>query len=270
MSYILDALRRADAERERGEVPSLHTQQYGALPGDEDEEPTRRPSLLISIIVALVLALGSALAWNFWGGSNDASRRAPAQGTVSTAAPPAGVNTAAVPPPTSTLPVDAAPLASPAPALTPPTSATPTVAAPSSLATAAPPPAGRRRLDAAAALLNNTTVNPGVGPAAERRRPTRATAAASAAPNTLNTPNTSGAIVSGGGNGKLPEAMRRELPTLAFGGASYSSDPSSRMVIFNGRVFHEGDTIAPELVLQQIKLKAAVLTYKGLRYEIDY
>ena len=39
MSYILDALRRADAERERGAVPSLHAKQYASLPSDE--EPRR-------------------------------------------------------------------------------------------------------------------------------------------------------------------------------------------------------------------------------------
>jgi len=36
MSYILDALRRADAERERGAVPSLHAKQYASLPSDEE------------------------------------------------------------------------------------------------------------------------------------------------------------------------------------------------------------------------------------------
>ena len=41
MSYILDALRRADAERERGTVPSLHTQQFGVLPGDDEAPPGR-------------------------------------------------------------------------------------------------------------------------------------------------------------------------------------------------------------------------------------
>ena len=67
MSYILDALRRADAERERGTVPSLHTQQFGALPSDDEAPP--RPRLLIGTIVVLVLALGGVLAWNFFGGS---------------------------------------------------------------------------------------------------------------------------------------------------------------------------------------------------------
>jgi general secretion pathway protein B len=64
--------------------------------------------------------------------------------------------------------------------------------------------------------------------------------------------------------------LRHELPTLAFGGASFSKDPASRMVIFNGRVFHEGDTLAPQLVLEQIKLKSAMLSYKGYRYELPF
>ena len=67
MSYILDALRRADAERERGTVPSLHTQQLGVLPGDDEAPP--RPRLLIGAVVVLVLALGGVLAWMVFGGS---------------------------------------------------------------------------------------------------------------------------------------------------------------------------------------------------------
>ena len=99
---------------------------------------------------------------------------------------------------------------------------------------------------------------------AERRGGARnnTTAAPAAAPPT-SAPNV-------GTGGKLPDELRRELPTLAFGGASYSKDPSSRMVIFNGRVFHEGDTIAPQLVLDQIRPKAAVFSYKGYHYEVDF
>jgi general secretion pathway protein B len=69
---------------------------------------------------------------------------------------------------------------------------------------------------------------------------------------------------------ELPEAIRRELPKIAFGGASYSGDKASRMVILNGQVFHEGDTVAAGLVLKQVKQKAAVLAYKGYRYEIGF
>ncbi|MFO1267813.1 MAG: hypothetical protein U1F67_14180 [Rubrivivax sp.] len=39
MSYILDALRRAESERERGQVPGLHAQ---PVPVGVGEEPPRR------------------------------------------------------------------------------------------------------------------------------------------------------------------------------------------------------------------------------------
>ena len=69
---------------------------------------------------------------------------------------------------------------------------------------------------------------------------------------------------------ELPDEIRRELPTLAVGGAMYSQNPANRMLIVNGQTFHEGDKLAPNLSLQQIRLKSAVLEYKGYRYGITY
>ena len=235
MSYILDALRRADAERERGAVPSLHTQQYGALPGD-DEAP-ERPLVLIGVIVFLVLALGSALAWHFWGAATaarDSPRRAPCLRRRRPGPPSARrlrrcrcVRCPAVA--AASLPATTVPASAPA--------------------TSTAAETKRRRQDTAAATAN----------ASQRKSAARPPAAAATS-----------SPASGADAGSLPDALRRELPALAFGGASYSKDPASRMVIFNGRVFHEGDTIAPQLVLQQIKLKAAVLNYKGYHYEIGF
>ena len=67
---------------------------------------------------------------------------------------------------------------------------------------------------------------------------------------------------------ELPESVRRELPKISYGGGSYSGDKASRMAFLNGQVFHEGDTIAPGLVLKQVKQKGAILAYKGYRFEI--
>jgi general secretion pathway protein B len=69
---------------------------------------------------------------------------------------------------------------------------------------------------------------------------------------------------------ELPEAVRRELPALTFGGAMHSPNAASRMLIVNGQLFHEGDKIGPELWLEQIKLKDAVLRYKQHRYSVSY
>jgi general secretion pathway protein B len=69
---------------------------------------------------------------------------------------------------------------------------------------------------------------------------------------------------------ELPDEIRRQLPALSVGGSAYSKRAADRILIVNGQVLHEGDKVAPELVLQQIKLRAAVLAFKGYRYEIAY
>jgi len=217
MSYILDALRRADAERERGTVPSLHTQQFGALPSDDEAPP--RPRLLIGTIVVLVLALGGVLAWNFFGGSE---------------APPKPVVQAVTPTPGPT----------PGPTIAPPP-----VFAPQSLASAS---AGRP--------ASATTAMPRPAP-----RPAVRREAASATATPSPTAPADDRIYS---LAELPEAIKRELPKLAYGGGSYSGDKASRLAFLNGQVFHEGDTVAPGLVLKQVKQKGVILAYKGYRFEI--
>ena len=64
MSYILDALRRAQAERGRGSVPGLHTPTTPAagLPA-ADASPARS---MLRALLALALALGVGLAGGAW------------------------------------------------------------------------------------------------------------------------------------------------------------------------------------------------------------
>ncbi|MFY7940664.1 MAG: hypothetical protein ACOVOX_07110, partial [Burkholderiaceae bacterium] len=65
MSYILDALRRADAERELGEVPTLHTQ---AAPLDSSDDAFDVPPAKWGrwVVVVLSLLAASAVAWWWW------------------------------------------------------------------------------------------------------------------------------------------------------------------------------------------------------------
>lgn len=72
------------------------------------------------------------------------------------------------------------------------------------------------------------------------------------------------------GINELPEDVRRDLPQLVIGGAMYSDTPSSRMLIINSQVFHEGDQPYQGLVLEEIRLKSAVFKYRGYRYAINY
>jgi general secretion pathway protein B len=131
MSYILDALRRSQAERERGQVPGLNAQPVPALPAPL---PSRRHGLVwagVALAVLLLLALALMLARRESG--------APAPATVAPAAQ--------APATASVLP--AAPVALPVVVSAPvvPSAAPPAarvadaVAAPASAAIAAPAPA---------------------------------------------------------------------------------------------------------------------------------
>ena len=64
MSLILDALRRADAERERGNVPGVHTPQ-AVVPSPVPAGGARAPVVLLSVLAGAVLA-GGFVAWWFW------------------------------------------------------------------------------------------------------------------------------------------------------------------------------------------------------------
>lgn len=54
MSYILDALKKADAERERGTVPGLHARQVAPTP--VRRTPTERKGAWLTLVAGLVLA----------------------------------------------------------------------------------------------------------------------------------------------------------------------------------------------------------------------
>jgi len=236
MSYILDALRRADSERERGNVPNLHTT---AAPSDSPVGAGNGPRWRIGVLLVGVLALlltGALVSRWLLADRPQMPQRpeAPVQVQAQVAAQAVPQAIAAAPAPAPNLP--------PAPNLQP---------APS--ATAGP---GLVRLEPAPDGL------PGLPPApAVQQRPSPGTPAApAAAPAERPLPKAS----------ELPEEFRRELPKLVTGGSMYSSTPANRMLILNGQVFREGDSVAPNLLLEQIKLNAAVLSYKGQRFSISF
>ena len=93
MSYILDALRRADSERERGAIPGIHAQPV--LPGSADGEAHRAAQPALWIAVGLSLALLGVWAWNRVGSDAPAELAQPAAAPIAAAAPaPAAVETA--------------------------------------------------------------------------------------------------------------------------------------------------------------------------------
>ncbi len=134
MSYILDALQRADAERERGHVPGLNSQRVP--PATRKPVPARRlsPSHL-ALAVAAGLCVVLALWW--W----QQPEPSPAPAAVGMAAPAVSTPpaSAATPAPVAAAPEPVLPiLAPPRPEPAPPARAAPAAAAAKAAAPAAP------------------------------------------------------------------------------------------------------------------------------------
>ena len=239
MSYILDALRRADSERERGSVPGLHTQSV-SMPQADDSTPRGARPWAWLVAGSLPLLLG-ALAWFLLG--------------------------------RQTLPADRTPLASasavPAPVALPTESATPLSPAASSSALAVPlpkpiPSVRKPALRPAPGVVNAK------GPKASAKVQADASAAAASAASASASAPASAKDARIYTLNELPDEVRKDLPALQIGGAMYSQTAANRMLIVNGQLFHEGDTLAPGLTLEQIKLRSAVLRLKGYRYGISF
>ena len=212
MSYILDALRKAEAERERGNVPSIHAQPAFAGAGPGSAPLKSRLWIVLAAVGAVLALVVVAVLYLLLG-------RSPASEVATPIVTPAPASVAVAP----AVPVVPTPVAVAPPLQT------------------APPPVRK--------------VRPASAP------PVAATPASSA------TPKTDDRVYA---INELPDDIRRQLPTLSVGGSMYSPKPANRIVIINGQVLHEGERIAPDLVVQQIKLKAAVLAFKGYRYSLVF
>ncbi|MDP1692255.1 MAG: general secretion pathway protein GspB [Burkholderiaceae bacterium] len=228
MSYILDALKKADAERERdaAAVPDL----YAQADAERGARAAARPSGWVLLALAASAAALAVLAWRWFGAApTEAAPPWPvAQAPAALPAQPPAPTPAAIMSPAAPPQAAAAPMPMPTPA--------PAAAAPGPARSTAPPPKPAR-------LPAAQTAAPAASAATEARLYTLA---------------------------DLPPDMRRQLPALAVGGAVYSSQATSRIVILNGQVFREGDTPVDGLRIEQIGLKSTVLAFRGLRLELKH
>lgn len=246
MSYMLDALRRADAQRARGAVPTLHAPALGvggAGPADSGPRPRRFGPGLAAAVLALLLVAAAVGGW------------------MARPSPPAGPTTAS---PTPSAPATAATIASP-PAAPPLAAAVPTPQVPVATASVRPTPAAPVRQAPPADVAQSA---PAGGPAVS---PT--TLPAPAVPAPARPAVASAPVLATGQSvpprGELPPDVQRQLPALAVSGTVYSSDPSQRLLMVNGELLHEGDRIGPDLLVEEIRRKDAVLRYKGQRFSVS-
>ena len=229
MSYILDALLKADQERQRHSTPTVHSihaaQSIQPTPG----KPRWRYLLLILLLGSGIAAAGMLFGWN----ALATIRPATPQAADSSVAP--GSNTplpaeakVVYLPPSDTLPLSrqSDPELAPAPAAPVPSRKENRVAAaskPAAQTTAAPVPAA----DATVSRIDNRVFN-------------------------LR---------------ELPEALQKEIgDSVVISGFSSSAEDSERLVIINDRVRRAGDDVVAGMTLESIQADGVILNYKGYRF----
>ncbi|WP_374406768.1 general secretion pathway protein GspB [Hydrogenophaga sp.] len=282
MSYILDALKRADAERSNSQ-PAEQGQEASAerlSPAFGSRSAANRQVLVVAAALLLCAALAA------WWVLRPAE---PAGGTR----PPGGATT----PPGA--PAAMAPEARPTAQVTPSPgsgAALPAASAGPQMPGKAPPMVGPP-LPSARVLAPASP--PFEGPAPVRPRPTPT-------PDTQVANNTAGAasepIVMAPGAAPAPgvpaaapalpvtgPAPAPSLPahapspsaapsappqssdgSIKVSGASYSANPAHRLLIVNGNLVKEGQEVEPGVILEVISPHSAVFNRRGTRFNVNY
>jgi len=253
MSYILEALKKAQAERQLGNAPTIHAPQAAPL-APAGVAASRKPLFIGLGAGALVVAAGAVFLW----------RGAPVQAPAGqVAALPAVIGAAAGSPATVS-----APAASPAAAASVATAPAPTApAASSTLEVSAPPSPPRAEAPRVAQARPPAPAAHGSAhvPAAPTPVPTPAPAQTASAPARAPAPAPEDSLPF---LQQLPEAVQREVPRVAFGGYMYSANPADRLLLVDKSLRHEGEEVAPGLVLEKLLPRAAVMNYRGMRYRV--
>ena len=271
MSYILEALKKAQAERQLGSAPTIHAPPAGA-PVAHGGAASRKPLFVGLGAGALVVAAGALLLWR-------QHPDAPAPVAVSAPAPasvpvvPAVAQSPAAPVarvperPAETLALSAPP---PAPAAEPEPAAAraqepsrASVAQGGRGAAPAPAPAPAPASESAAGRVPE----PSRARKADAVRVATAADVAAPAPAAARTPAPEDNLPF---LQQLPDAQQRDIPRVTFGGYMYSANPADRLLLVDKALRHEGEEVAPGLVLEKLLPKAAVMNYRGLRYRVAY
>ena len=249
MSYILDALKKAEAERQLGSVPSVHAQPAFATADAAYARRWRMP-LVAASAVLVVAAILSFAVFNPWAGKEDPAVALPAAAPVPAPAPPQQLAAA----PAAEAPV--AP-ASPQAAIAPEREAvTRTQSADKAPAAKATPKPSAKEERAVTAKTKKPTANKDGENASTTQKQT--------------TPAEQKAEVPILARHELPPVIQGEIPSFSVNGYIYSPNQTDRTVLINRKLVREGDQIAPGLMLEKLTPSGMVLNYKGYRYRSSY
>ena len=243
MSYILDALRKADAQRQAGMASSLQSG-WDTTTSTQPAAKNNR-ALAIALLTLAVLAAGAAVAWLL------PHPPLPTQPAAAQAAAfhdaMADVEAAAASPP----PLQAVP--EPSFAAEPPGAEAVAPELPP-----APPVRTERSPEPPAQQRPAKTPPPAAAPANATATLPQPTAPEASNYHSLPTLR------------ELPAALRQAIPPLTLGGYIYSSKQAERSILINNRLHQEGDELAPNLRLESMTPEELILNYQGKRFRQAY
>ena len=231
MSYILDALRKSDQQRQRGAAPTLLAGQATTIAARQNFP------LGYGLFAIALVAAGIFIGWLRPWQSEPATRAAqPAIATSAETSP-----RQATPSPAATAPAQSA---------EPPLATTPPLAQPTLPLQPAPAPAAIKAVVRAPAEREPRS--------APQRNPDSAPPRSGAA---LAAPVPVVILMA-----ELPVAIQQELPPMSVSVHAYSGKPKDRLVGINNRLLHQGDSLAPGLTLEQITPDGMIFSYKGYTF----
>jgi general secretion pathway protein B len=258
MSYILDALKKAEQERRRGKAPDIMTTPEGSS--------SRQQKHLwpYAVLIMLVAAAGS-VGWFFGHEKADTATPIPLQGTQNYVVP--------VHPQTQVTAQPAAPLTEAAPPTQPTTTSGGNQAEKEEKSTSTNTTLGplndKRNLSKSQAMQQpahskgtSTKIKPGPvitskssqDGVSEEIRPQ---------PEKKMVPDNKIYAIN-----ELPEAVRQGLPSITISTHIYSSDKSERLSAINGHIGREGQEVITGITLESITPDGVILRYQGYKFRI--
>jgi general secretion pathway protein B len=238
MSYILEALKKAQAERQLGSSPTIHAPTLQSAERTADGGRFKAPVVLALLGMAAVIGVLLTLVLRTSEPAAPAVAPLPPQGAVAPAPSVAAVVAASAPQPVAAVAAPApAPLREPTPLPAPVADLPPSVAQ----------------------LAKASASTPSSGPAAPVAASVAVVAKPAAAPEepVMNLRD-------------LPEPIQRSIPQVAVGGYIYSRNPADRVLLIDKVLRREGEEVAPGLTLEKLQPKEAVFNFKGYRYRVPY
>lgn len=287
MSYILEALKKAQAERQIGSAPTIHAATLGGLPAGQGARSKRTPVIVAMVLMATAIAGLGAMLLRQSPSAGSIPANAAGQPPVAAATAPAAQASPAPEAQAAPVPVAQAGQVARAPAApfqiasatrteAPPVAANPV--APTAASSVAPAIAAGRASLPPAALAQSAPRSPAqrgdLQPAA-RPAPVAVAAAQPRAADAIATPSIQPAPPAPAPVEEqvqslrdLPEPIQRAIPQITLGGYMYSKNPADRLLLIDKVLRREGEEVAPGLILEKLQPKQAIFGFRGYRYRI--